>query len=143
MSNVWILAAAEDGAIDNTVTMEPADGSMQTDATVSVDGSTVSADGEQAAPPQKMAPGQILLLVGLFIMMYFMLFHGPKKQQKKQQQLRDSLQKNDKVITIGGIYGTILDVTDGVVTLKVDESSNAKIKMKISAIAGKADAKQA
>ncbi|AQQ10240.1 preprotein translocase subunit YajC [Sedimentisphaera cyanobacteriorum] len=143
MRNLWVLAAADPASGENTVTMEQADGSASTNSTVESTSKTgAEGTGEQQAP-QGMPPGQILLLVGLLVMMYFVLFHGPRKQQKKQQQMRDSLNKNDRVVTIGGIYGTILEIKDGMVTLKVDESTNAKVKMKLTAIAGKAEEKQA
>jgi len=45
-----------------------------------------------------------------------------------------SLQKNDKVRTIGGIIGTIVDVRDDEITLKIDESNNTKIKIATSAV---------
>ena len=45
-----------------------------------------------------------------------------------------SLKKNDKVRTIGGIIGIVVDVKDDEVTLKVDESNNTKIKVAASAI---------
>jgi len=45
-----------------------------------------------------------------------------------------SLEKNDKVRTIGGIIGTIVDVKDDEITLKIDESNNTKIKVAPSAI---------
>lgn len=45
-----------------------------------------------------------------------------------------SLQKNDKIRTIGGIIGTVVDVKDDEITLKVDESNNIKIKIASSAI---------
>jgi len=45
-----------------------------------------------------------------------------------------SLQKNDKVQTIGGIIGTIVDVKEDEITLKVDESNNTKIKVSPNAI---------
>jgi preprotein translocase subunit YajC len=45
-----------------------------------------------------------------------------------------SLEKNDKVRTIGGIIGTVVDINGDVVTLKVDESNNTKIKVISSAI---------
>ena len=45
-----------------------------------------------------------------------------------------SLEKNDKVRTIGGIIGTVVDIKDDEITLKVDESSNTKIKIAPSAI---------
>ena len=45
-----------------------------------------------------------------------------------------TLQKNDRVRTIGGIIGTVVDVKDDEVTLKIDESNNTKIKILSSAI---------
>lgn len=45
-----------------------------------------------------------------------------------------SLQKNDKVRTIGGIIGTVVDIKDDEITLKIDESNNTKIKVAASAI---------
>ena len=45
-----------------------------------------------------------------------------------------SLKKNDRVQTIGGIFGTIVDIKGDEITLKVDESNNTKIKVVASAI---------
>ena len=45
-----------------------------------------------------------------------------------------SLQKNDRIRTIGGIIGTVVDIKDDEITLKVDESTNTKIKIASSAI---------
>jgi len=45
-----------------------------------------------------------------------------------------SLKKNDKVRTIGGIIGTVVDIKEDEITLKVDESNNTKIKVASSAI---------
>lgn len=45
-----------------------------------------------------------------------------------------SLEKNDKVRTIGGIIGTVVDIKDDEITLKVDEASNTKIRIASSAI---------
>ena len=44
------------------------------------------------------------------------------------------LQKNDRIRTIGGILGTVVDIKDDEITLKVDESNNTKIKIVSSAI---------
>jgi len=132
MFNSFVLAEAE--VAGSTVTMEQA-APAEIQETILVDGAPVT---EETQAPAKVAPQQIILLVGLFVLMYFMLFHGPKKQQKKQKQMRDALGKGDKVVSIGGIYGTIVDIKDGVASLKVDESTNTKIKIKLSAIAGKA-----
>ena len=66
--------------------------------------------------------------------MYFILFRGPKKRQQQQDQLVKALKKNDRVQTIGGILGTVLEVTDTEITLKIDESNNTKIRVLPSAI---------
>jgi preprotein translocase subunit YajC len=66
--------------------------------------------------------------------MYFMMFRGPKKRQQQQQQMVKSLKKNDRVQTVGGILGTVLDVNDNEITIKIDESNNTKIKVLPSAI---------
>jgi preprotein translocase subunit YajC len=66
-----------------------------------------------------------------------MMFRGPKKKQKQHSNMVKALQKNDKVKTIGGIIGTIIDVKDDIITLKIDESNNTKIKVIAGAISGK------
>jgi preprotein translocase subunit YajC len=66
--------------------------------------------------------------------MYFLLFRGPRKKQQQHKQMVQSLQKNDRVRTIGGIIGTVVDIKDDEITLKVDESNNTKIKVASSAI---------
>jgi preprotein translocase subunit YajC len=75
-----------------------------------------------------------MLLALIFIMLYFVMFRGPKKKQQQQDQMVKALKKNDRVQTIGGILGTVLEVTDSEITLKVDESNNTKIKVVPSAI---------
>ena len=62
------------------------------------------------------------------------MLRGPRKQQKKHKQMVQTLNKNDRVRTIGGILGTVVDVRDDDVTLKVDETNNTKIRISTSAI---------
>ncbi len=62
------------------------------------------------------------------------MLRGPRKQQQKHKQMVQTLTKNDRVRTIGGILGTIVDVKGDEITLKVDESNNTKIKVSTSAI---------
>ena len=70
----------------------------------------------------------------MFVMFYLILFRGPRKKQQKHRQMVQTLQKNDRVRTIGGIIGVVVDVKDDEITLKVDESNNTKIKVISSAI---------
>ena len=77
----------------------------------------------QAAAPQPAASGgmsMILMLVLLFGVMYFLMIRPQRKQQKELQNFRDSLKKGDKVVTAGGIFGTIHEIQDKSVLIKVD-----------------------
>jgi preprotein translocase subunit YajC len=90
--------------------------------------------GQAQRGPAGFGMMQILLLVFLFVFMYFILFRGPKKREQEHRKMIQSLKKNDKVRTIGGIIGVIVDVKDDEITLKVDESNNTKIKVIPSAV---------
>ena len=61
-----------------------------------------------------------IMLALIFGVMYFFMIRPQKKQQKELQKFRDSLQKGDKVVTIGGIYGTVVEVKDATVLVEVD-----------------------
>lgn len=71
----------------------------------------------------------ILLLVFIF---YFFMIRPQSKQNKEQQRFRDSLKKGDKVVTIGGVHGTITEVHETTVVLRVD--GNTEITFEKSAI---------
>jgi preprotein translocase subunit YajC len=86
------------------------------------------ADGAQ--PPQ--GGGQLLTfmpLVLIVILGYFLLMRPMRKQQREQQNMLAALKKNDKVITSGGLIGIVANVKDDEVTLKVDESSNVRLRV--------------
>lgn len=76
----------------------------------------------------------IFPLILMFIVLYWLLFRGQRKEQDKHRQMLANLKKNDRVQTIGGILGTIVDVRDNEVVLKVDESNNTKIRFNRGAI---------
>jgi preprotein translocase subunit YajC len=131
MENGLILAAAD----QNTQVIKAEDISKGA-ASESI---TKQADSNSAAPvtARKNPQGQftqLIFIVLLFAVMYFILFRGPKKRQQQQDQMVKALKKNDRVQTIGGILGTVLEVTDTEITLKVDESNNTKIRVLPSAI---------
>ena len=106
----------------------------------SADGSTspstfVPSDLEESASPA--AGGNILWIYGglMLVMMYFFVFRGPRKKEQQQQKMVQALQKNDRIRTIGGILGTVIEVKGSEVVLKVDESTNTKIRISASAVA--------
>lgn len=99
----------------------------------------IQTEGTEPAttPPSKPGGMPLILLGAMLVFIYLMMFRGPKKKQKQHSKMVKALQKNDKVKTIGGIIGTIIDVRDDFIVLKIDESNNTKIKVVASAISGK------
>jgi len=73
----------------------------------------------------------ILLMVGV---LYFFVFRAKRNQDKQRTDLLQRLKPGQRVQTIGGILGTITQVNDKEVTVKVDETNNVKIKFARNAI---------
>lgn len=73
-----------------------------------------------------------IMLALIFVVMWFFMIRPQRKQQKELQNFRDSLKKGDKVVTIGGIFGTICEVKEDSVLIEVD--NNVKIRVSKQAI---------
>ena len=69
----------------------------------------------------------LFLIGGLFVIMYFFMIRPQQKKAKDQQAYVDSLKAGDKVITIGGLHGTISSVREKTVVLEVDSSKGIKM----------------
>ena len=83
-------------------------------------------------------PGSMLLPVmfAMLLLMLVMSMMGARKEKKKRAALISSLKKNDRVQTIGGIIGSVAEVRNDEVVLRVDESSNVRIRFAKSSISG-------
>jgi preprotein translocase subunit YajC len=66
-------------------------------------------------------------LILVFVVFYFLLIRPQQKKAKGHQQMLGQLKKNDEVMTSGGIYGKVINLTDAVVTLEV--ASNVRIRV--------------
>ena len=75
-----------------------------------------------------------LPIVAIGAVFYFLVIAPANKQRRKQQEMLNALKKGDRVVTTGGIYGTIQGVEADVVYLKIAE--NVKVKVARSAISG-------
>lgn len=80
------------------------------------------------------AIAQFLPIVAIGLVFYFLVIAPANKQRKKTQQMLSELKKGDRVVTTGGIYGTIQGVESETVYLKIAE--NVKVKVARSAISG-------
>lgn len=83
-----------------------------------------------------------LVMIGLMIVIfYFFLIRPQKKQEKETKRMIDALKKGDKIVTIGGIYGTVFSVKDSTVVVKVDDSTKIEFtKTAISRVVTEAPA---
>lgn len=86
--------------------------------------------------PQAFNIGDILfpLLLGVAFV-YFFIIKPQKREQDEKQKLLASLKKNDRVLTQGGMYGTIVNIKEDEVTLRVDDQAKVKVRFAKSAIA--------
>lgn len=78
------------------------------------------------------ALAQLFPMLLIFGVMYFMLIRPQMKQQKDLARMQAGLKKNDEVVTAGGMHGTVVNVKDSVVTLRVDD--NVRIDVDRSAV---------
>ena len=65
--------------------------------------------------------GLILPFVLMFVIFYFLLIRPQQKKQKQRNTMLSALKKGDKVVTIGGLHGTIVEITNDIVVLKVND----------------------
>ncbi|MGF7185353.1 preprotein translocase subunit YajC [Desulfitispora alkaliphila] len=70
--------------------------------------------------------GALLYLLVFFAILYFLLIRPQQKQQKQRKEMLESLNVNTKVITVGGLYGTIKKIDDETVVLKVADNVELK-----------------
>ncbi len=75
----------------------------------------------------------LMPIIFIFIIFYFLLIRPQRKTQDEHKKMIASLKKNDEIVTSGGIHGTIVNVKEAAVTLKVDD--NVKIDVEKSCVA--------
>ncbi|MDR2883224.1 MAG: preprotein translocase subunit YajC [Alistipes sp.] len=71
--------------------------------------------------------GMIIMMVLIFAVMWLLMIRPQQKQQKEQARFRESLQKGTKVVTAGGIHGTVKEVNASTVTLQVDKDVTIEV----------------
>jgi len=85
---------------------------------------------DSPATPAPQSGGQFLflaLMVGMVVFMVLTSRSQRKREQRERESMLSRLSKNDRVLTVGGVIGTIVSIKDDEVVLKVDESTNTKM----------------
>ncbi|MBM3248321.1 MAG: preprotein translocase subunit YajC [Candidatus Omnitrophica bacterium] len=71
-------------------------------------------------------------LILIFVVFYFLIFRPQKQKQSDHQKMVTNLKKNDEIVTVGGIHGTIVNVKDSTFVVRIDE--NVKIEVEKSSV---------
>lgn len=86
-------------------------------------------------PGQDAGPGltaNIILFGSIILIFYFMIIRPQQKRAKERQKMLESMKKGDKVVTSGGIYGTIAGIDEKTVLVQI--ADNVKVKLDRGAI---------
>ena len=79
--------------------------------------------------------GAIIWMVVLFGIMYFLMLRPQKKEQKRLQAMLNDMEVGDSIVTTGGFYGVVIDMTDEDVIVEFGNNKNCRIPMRKQAIA--------
>ena len=91
-----------------------------------------------ASPAGGQTPNQFIQLVPLvliFVVFYFFMIRPQQKKQKDREKVLESLKRGDKIVTIGGVHGTVAGIDTDKKTVLVQVSDTTKIKFDRTAIA--------
>jgi len=80
-----------------------------------------SAPSAGSGGPAAILANPAIWLVGMFLIMYFMMIRPQQKQRRDRETMLNALKRGDRVVTSGGLHGTITNITDTTVTLKCDQ----------------------
>lgn len=92
------------------------------------------APGPNGGGPAPFWANPLFMIFVIIAIFYFVMFRDQRKKQSTRKQMLANLKKGDKVLTIGGVLGTIVGIKDDEVVIKVDEGSNTKITFVRSAV---------
>lgn len=122
-----ILAQTE----DSVAPIAPGGGIPSESQSLPATGTTPGATGQEAPP----AFGSMIwiFLIVIVVMWVFML-SGSRKEKKRRAEMLTNLKKGARVQTVGGILGTVVEVRDDEVIVKVDENTNARLRFTRSSI---------
>jgi preprotein translocase subunit YajC len=102
------------------------------------------AEGDAGAAPAANGGGGagsfgplLMPMIAIFFLFYLLIMKPERRKQAEHKALLEAVKKNDRIVTIGGIYGVVANVQRDAdrVTIKIDEANNTKIDVTFSAIA--------
>lgn len=95
-----------------------------------------------ADAPATGGPNPFFMILIVGVVMYVIVIRPQRKEEKQRKEMLSKLKKHDYVLTSSGIYGTVANLSDDEVVLKVDDSKDVRIRFARSAVARVVDAKE-
>ena len=96
---------------------------------------TPVADAAAGSQPEGSGWSFWIMIIAMIAIMYFFMWRPESKRRKQMEEFRKGLKKGDKIITAGGIYGTIKEVHDNVLLIEVDSNVTLRIDKSMVAAA--------
>ena len=133
--HIPLVLAQEAGALEDTAPRIPLDdaadpGQQQGESQQLDETGNTRVEGKSPGGfPSMLLP--FILIIALF---WFVMMGGQRREKKKRAKMLGALAKGNKVQTVGGILGTVVEVRDHDVVVKVDENANIRLKFTRSAI---------
>ncbi len=84
-------------------------------------------------PTEQSGLSMMMPMILIFAIFYVLVFRPQKKEQQDKKKMRETLKKNDQVVTVGGLHGTVVLVKEKTVVVRVDD--NVKIEFDKEAVA--------
>ena len=85
----------------------------------------------QAAPAASSAAGTFLSFapfLAIMVLFYFLMIYPQGKEKKKREEMLNGIQRGDRVLTRGGIYGTVADIKEQILIVKINENNKVEIE---------------
>lgn len=98
---------------------------------------TILAQADPGSPPASPPPSgfgglfsnPLVPIILVVLVFYFFVFRGQRRDRRRREDMLANVRKNDHVVTVGGLMGTVVAVRDQEITVKIDESSNTKVNL--------------
>lgn len=95
----------------------------------------IIAQAAQEAPKSNYILRLLIPMALFFMVIYILLLRPQRKKERQRKEMLSQIKKNDKVMTIGGVYGTVASIRPDEVVLKVDDNANVRVRFSRSSIA--------
>jgi len=130
-----IKAPGADGSAGTAKSMGDANSVGAGTAKTTGDANSVGGSKDKQ-PPSGMENYLLPVLLGGVVLMWIWMGRGRRKQEAKRKEMLSNLKKGDKIVSIGGIIGTVIEAKPEEITVKVDETNNVRMKFARWAIRG-------